>query len=117
MTNASKEKAKFRNTSRWKKFRKEMYKKADGKDFLTGKPLRKGWQLHHLDMSLDNYKVLSPERFVCLNRTTHEMVHFLFRYKNYKDILRQANSVLDEMTFYNKGDKKNATGTQENKEI
>ena len=43
-----KDKTKFRATRRWQNFRKDMYSRANGKDEITGKPLRKGhWNLDH----------------------------------------------------------------------
>lgn len=80
MTKEEKAKRKFRESSEWKKFRKEMYKLADGKDALTGKPLRKGWQVHHMDLNANNYANLDVNNFVCLNRKSHELVHFALRY-------------------------------------
>lgn len=100
MTNQQK-KSKFRSSSDWKKFRKEMYHKANGLDRITGKPLRKGWQLHHLDMKPENYAELIPEKFVCVNRTTHEMIHWLFRYRNWKQCLCNLNDIIAEMCYYN----------------
>ena len=110
MTKASKEKAKFRQTSTWKKFRKVMHKAGGGVDYCTGKPLYKGWQLHHLDMALEHYKQLDQCNFRCLNRTTHEIIHFLFRYKNYKEILKNIEDILDKMTELNKGENNEESG-------
>ena len=52
----------------------------DNKDAITGKPLRKGCNLHHLDMSIENYQDLDENKFIPLNKTTHEMLHQVFRY-------------------------------------
>ena len=60
-----KEKTKFRASSKWKKFRVFMKKLFEGKDAITGKPLYKGWNLHHLDEK--NYSDLKPEKFIPLN--------------------------------------------------
>ena len=89
-------KAKFRNTAQWKKFRAYMYKLSGKKDALTGMPLRKGWQLHHLDMTPENYKDLNPENFCCLNRKSHELIHFLFNY-DCDTILKNAKVILQKM--------------------
>lgn len=99
---AQKEKTKFRKTVAWKKFKAFMKKKDNNKDQLTGRPLRRGWQLHHLDMSLENYKDLNPDNFVCLNRKSHELIHFLFNYDcdfvlgNARKILLKMESLKNE---------------------
>ena len=79
-----KEKTKFRASSKWKKFRVFMKKLFGNKDAITGKPLYKGWNLHHLDEK--NYSDLKPEKFIPLNKKSHEMVHFLERYDNYEEV-------------------------------
>src|SRR5574344_1960850 len=76
-----KDKTKFRATRRWQNFRKDMYERANGKDEITGKPLRKGhWNLHHLDLDSANYEVLEEDRFLCLNNQTHDFLHCAYRY-------------------------------------
>lgn len=97
---ASKEKAKFRRSSTWKKFRQKMKAKFK-KDFITGRPLLKGFQVHHCDMSLENYKNLKEENFYCLNKTSHEIVHFLFRYKEWREILKRLKVILEKMEKLN----------------
>ena len=52
----------------------------DNKDAITGKPLRKGWNLHHLDMALENYQDLCEDKFIPLNKSTHEILRQVFRY-------------------------------------
>ena len=80
MSKNSELKAKFRRSVEWKNFRKHMAYLYDNKDAITGKPLRKGWNLHHLDMSIDNYQDLDEDKFIPLNKSTHEMLHQVFRY-------------------------------------
>lgn len=78
---SQKDKAKFRATRRWQNFRKDMYDKANGKDAITGKPLRKGhWNLHHMDLDSAHYEVLEDDRFLCLNNQTHDFIHWAYRY-------------------------------------
>ena len=95
-------KAKFRATKEWKEFRKRIFDKQDGKDIITGKKLYKGYNLHHCDMSEANYDKLIEENFVALNKQTHEVLHFLFRYYQ-KDhtILDRLKTVLDRMNELN----------------
>ena len=96
-------KAKFRASKEWREFRKIMFYKQNGKDIITGKKLYKCYNVHHLDMSADNYDKLIEENFIAVNKNTHEALHFLFRYyKNDKDILNRIKQVLEKMTELNK---------------
>lgn len=101
MTKEAKLKTKFRQSSKWKNFRKYM-KKRQGVDFVTQKPLLSGFQLHHEDMSAENYENLNPDNFVCLNRTTHKVCHWLFRYTNWREILSNLYIILEKMERLNK---------------
>ena len=96
-------KAKFRQSKEWKEFRKRIFNKQDGKDIITGKKLYKGYNVHHLDMSAENYDQLIEENFIAVNKQTHEALHFLFRYYQ-KDhtILDRLKTVLDIMKELNK---------------
>lgn len=95
-------KSKFRASKEWKTFRVKIAEKQDNKDIITGKPLRKGYNVHHLDMSADNYDKLIEENFVAVNKQTHEALHFLFRYYQ-KDptILDRLKTILDRMNELN----------------
>ena len=99
----SEKKSKFRQTKEWREFRIKIAEKQDNKDIITGKPLRKCYNCHHLDMSAENYDQLIEENFVALNKQTHETLHFLFRYYQ-KDptILDRLKAVLDKMNELNK---------------
>lgn len=101
MTEAQRKKQKFRKSSKWTNFRKYL-KNKQKTDFITKKPLLKGAQCHHLDMSEKNYEVLDEEKFVMLNRNMHKIVHELFRYypKDHS-ILDRLKEILDEMERYN----------------
>jgi hypothetical protein len=101
MKNSDK-KAKFRQTKEWKEFRKKIFDKQGGIDIITGKKLYKGWTLHHIDMTLENYDKLDEENFIAINKSTHEVLHTLFRYyKNDKDILNRIQQILDKMCELN----------------
>ena len=70
----------FRATRKWTKFR-ELLKMDRPFDELTLKPLRKGWNLHHMDLREENYEDLSDEdNFMCLNKMTHQLIHDGYRY-------------------------------------
>lgn len=93
-----KEKTKFRSSAKWKKFRAFMKKQYNRVDLITGKPLYKGWALHHKDEK--NYDDLSPEKFICLNKQTHEVVHWLARYSNYERVCQNLITLIKEMEKY-----------------
>lgn len=99
-TAESKAKSKFRQTSKWKKFR-AFIKKSRKIDFVTGKPLLKGWQLHHANMQIGMYGNLNPENFYALNKTTHELIHFLWRYTEWRKLLEQIRIILEKMEQLN----------------
>lgn len=80
MSKNSELKAKFRRSPEWKNFRKHMAELYDNKDAITGKPLRKGWNLHHMCMSVENYKDLCEDKYIPLNRASHDLIHTAFRY-------------------------------------
>lgn len=98
-----KERTKFRNTVKWKRFRAYIKKKQNNIDVITGKKLLKGSNLHHLDLNSDNYSNLENEdNFVFLNKQTHEMIHWLYRYyANDKSILDRIKLYLDRMVEIN----------------
>ena len=100
---ASDKKSKFRASKEWKEFRKRIFDKQEGKDVITGKKLYKGYNVHHCDMSEANYDKLIEENFIAVNKNTHEVLHFLFRYyKNDKDVLNRMKQILDKMIELNK---------------
>lgn len=100
---ASEKKSKFRQSKEWRAFRVKIAEKQDKKDIITGKPLRKGYNCHHLNMDADNYDKLIEENFIAVNKNTHETLHFLFRYyKNDKDVLDRIKQILDKMVELNK---------------
>ena len=100
LTKEAKDKSKFRQSSKWKNWRK--YLKGKRKvDEITNKPLYKGWQCHHLDMSSEHYTELYEDKFICVNRKTHDVIHWLFRYTNWKEVLYNLSKIMTEMEKYN----------------
>lgn len=84
------EKGWFRTTKTWKNFRDsfeiagiKQFKNGKAKpvkatDPLTGNPLKKGWQLHHLDLNSANYTELIRENFEALNPQSHDVLHWCY---------------------------------------
>lgn len=72
---------KFRASSAWKKFRKQMADKYNHTDPITNKNLRKGYNLHHLNLNKDEYtNITNEEHFLPLNKNTHDTLHFCYNY-------------------------------------
>lgn len=99
----SKEKQKFRQSAKWKKFRAYLKKECKGTDFITQKKLLKGFQVHHKDMRLENYQNLTnADRFLCCNKRTHEFIHFAYTYYlQDPEFIDRLKSVLDDMVQFN----------------
>ena len=100
ITKTSKEKAKFRATSVWKKFR-ELLKKERKVDFITKKPLRKGFQVHHCDLNENHYKDLNLLNFITVNKNSHKIIHEIYRY-DWRMILDNLRIVFEKMDELNK---------------
>jgi hypothetical protein len=102
MNETQKAKKKFRQTKEWKNFRKLMFSKSGKVDRITQKPLRKGWQLHHLLLDETRYAELDEENFVCLNNLTHKFVHWCYGYYQ-KDpaIIDRIRAELEKMKEIN----------------
>ena len=109
LTKEQKEKAKFRQTAVWKNFR-NMLKKQRKVDFLTGKPLRAGFQVHHCDLNPEHYKNLDPDDFYTLSRSSHEYIHWGFRYPDWEFLLLRTAHVWLQMDKLN--NKTTKTGKQ-----
>lgn len=80
-----KDKAKIRKSKEWNQLRIDVAAKFNNRDAITGEPLRKMWNLHHMDMNESHYDDFTVEndigidRFIPLNHTTHELLHSLYR--------------------------------------
>jgi len=80
VSSSQKIKSKFRATSVWKKFRKQL-KEERSIDEVTLKPLYKGFQCHHKNLNEDYYTDISnKDNFATLNKQTHDFIHWAFRY-------------------------------------
>jgi len=97
MTESQKRKRKFRISKNWKLKKLSEMKRAEGKDEITLKPLRKGWQLHHNCLDENQYENMDNS-FLCCNRKTHDFVHWLFNYfKNDVTIIDRIKKEMEEM--------------------
>lgn len=96
MNNSQKKKRNFRASKKWKEFRHKINVKQKGIDPITKKKLIKGCNLHHRNLSADEYENIDNEDdFVMLNHATHEALHWIFRYwKNDPEILDRIEAEL-----------------------
>ena len=78
-----KAKKKFRQSSKWLKFRKYIADKFGKKDAISGFPLRKGWNLHHISLDEGKYEDITVEdNFIPLNKQSHEVLHICYKYQS-----------------------------------
>ena len=101
MKEAQAQKIRFRQTKEWKAKKESEKLRAGGKDEITQKPLRKGWQLHHNCLDESQYQNLQNS-FLCCNNLTHKFIHWLFvYYKKDRSILDRIRKELEEMVRSN----------------
>lgn len=101
-TEASRNKAKFRQSKKWKCFRKDLAAYYDKLDALTNKSLRPAYSAHHLCLKEDEYENISFERLVPLNKTSHRVIHYLWQYyKDDKSILDRLKDIMQRMEDLN----------------
>ena len=102
MTSNEAKKRKFRQSRQWKAFRKHITDKFNYKDPVSGKRLRKGYHVHHLDLDPDNYENLVEENFIPLNRQMHEVLHICYNYqKNDREFMDRLRMWVDKMVETN----------------
>lgn len=107
MNDKQKSKRKFRQSKEWKSFRGFMKKLSKGKDAITQKPLRKGYQVHHELLDENRYSELDPEHFICCNNLTHKVIHWLYTYwKSDKKIIDRLKDEMERMEKINRGTEK-----------
>ena len=104
---SQKDKTKFRKSSIWYKFKAYLKKRSKGNDEITGQPLHKGCNVHHLDINEENYRDLSNENhFVVVNKNTHNFIHWLYPiYKKNPQVLENLKFVMFEMKSLEEKDK------------
>ena len=99
-----KAKKKFRQSAKWLKFRKYIADKFGKKDAISGYPLRKGWNLHHISLDEGKYEdITNEDNFIPLNKQMHEVLHICYKYQS-KDsgFLDRLKYFVDKMIKINK---------------
>lgn len=100
-TAEQKAKIKFRSSAAWKKFRAYL-KKERKVDFITGKKLYFGFQVHHCDLHFENYSNIgNQDNFITVNRQSHEIIHWGFKYDNWEFLLVRLAQVWLKMDKLN----------------
>ena len=100
-------KEKFRKSREWKEFRSKMAILFNHRDYITGKRLVKGFNVHHLKTELteESYcDISNEEEFMPLNSWCHKMLHYIFPYY-VKDptVIDRLVEVLDKMKELSNG--------------
>lgn len=95
----------FRRSKEWQTFRNTI-KKKQKKDPVTGSPLTKGFNLHHLDEDPKNYTDISDDsHFVGLNSMSHSVLHFLWgdaqHRNNWKERIERLKELCELMDSLN----------------
>lgn len=103
LSDIQKLKRNFRNSKKWKELRHRKNVEQKGIDPVTLGKLNKTCNLHHLNLDEEQYCNLSNEdNFVMLNKQTHEVVHWLWRYYcKDESVLLRLKEVLDKMKELN----------------
>lgn len=100
-----KSKSEVRNSKEWKELRNAI-KKVQKFDPITEKPIRKGANLHHLCLDAEQYDNLEPERFVLMNKNSHDLLHGVYGNgrirKNWRKIVLNLIKLCKLMDKYNK---------------
>ena len=83
MNDNQKAKKRFRQSAKWLKFRKYIADKFGKKDAISGFPLRKGWNLHHISLDEGKYEdITNEDNFIPLNKQLHEVLHICYKYQS-----------------------------------
>lgn len=80
MNEKQKSKRKFRQSKKWKEYKKKMREDCGKKDAITHKPLRGLWQLHHRNLDERQYEELRDDWFLPCNNLTHKVIHWMYTY-------------------------------------
>lgn len=79
MNDTQKKKRNFRDSKKWKDFRKQKMLEQKGICALSNRKLTGRWNLHHLDLNPAHYEDLSdPTKFVAINKKQHDIIHELY---------------------------------------
>lgn len=95
-------KAEFRESEEWKNFRLELLENQST-DPISNLPLTIDANCHHLDQTddLERYFDLNPEKFVMLNRESHQLVHLILpMYLKDPNCINNIVAICEKMKSY-----------------
>lgn len=96
-------KAKVRATPEWRQLRIDLSDEYWNYDPITNKPLRKGFNVHHMRLDPEKYGDLEQRYFLPLNKQTHEFLHWAYRYaRNDEDFMKRLCYFVGQMVELNK---------------
>lgn len=95
----------FRRSKEWHTFR-EKKRKEQKTDPITGSQLTKTCNCHHLDLDPKHYtEIEKEENFICLNSTTHSVIHWFFgdgkTRKDWRKRIKKVVEILELMEELN----------------
>lgn len=105
MNDTQKKKRNFRDSKKWKDFRKKKALEQKGLCGLSKRKLTGRYNLHHKCLDPNKYEDLSdPTRFICLNKRQHDLIHDLYygwtKYGKW-DYIDRLIALLTEMLIIN----------------
>ena len=94
----------LRQTKAWKQLRHDKNVEQKGIDPITLGKITRTANCHHLDLNDEHYtQIQDHSKFVLLNKMTHDMIHWLYRYyEKDKGVIDRLKDVLDRMIELNK---------------
>ena len=103
LNETQKAKKRLRQTKAWKQLRHDKNVEQKGIDPITLGKLSKTCNLHHLDLDEENYsKIDNKDNFILLNKVTHDMVHWLYKYQSKdKQFIDRLMEVVNRMIDLN----------------
>ena len=73
------------------------------RDYITGKRLIKGFNVHHMRTNQDeeNYcDISNTDEFIPLNSYSHKLIHYLFNvYQKDPSVMDRLREILDRMLY------------------
>lgn len=118
------ERAEFRKTKAWCNFRNQVAERQNMLDYITHEPLKDNYNCHHLCMKANEYTNLQFDRFIAVNKDTHEKIHELFTSKWQQNVptnspfydimlrMSELNDDIEQIIFENHIDYKFITGNK-----
>ena len=104
LNETQKAKKRLRQTKAWKQLRHDKNVEQKGTDPITLGKITRTANCHHLDLNDEHYtQIQDHSKFVLLNKMTHDMVHWLYKYQSKdKQFIERLMEVVNRMIELNK---------------